>query len=482
MAVLSELEPKKVFHYFEEISNIPRGSYHEKEISDYLVDYAKTHGFEYWQDEIYNIVMKIPASKGRETEEPVIMQGHMDMVCEKTEHADIDMETEGLRLAVDGDFVYAKETTLGGDDGIAVAYMLAIGDDATISHPALEYIITVSEEVGMDGASAIDLSMLKGHQMLNLDSEEEGSFLCSCAGGLSAVSKLPVTRETVHGMKKVRIVVDRLLGGHSGCEIHKERGNGCILLGRVLDILGKEYTFFLSDIQGGKKDNAIPVYAQATICIKEKDIRGIEKICHDMTLQFQSEFQLSDPHIQVLFEELDEKDDEISVVSVKDSKKIIALLMMMPNGVMAMSTSVSGLVESSLNLGIMKLEDDYLYLQQSIRSSVTSRKYYIFDRVSACVTMLGGFCEKQGEYPAWEYKTESKVRPKIIALYKRMYHKEPIVEGIHAGLECGLLAGKIKDLDCVAMGPDIFDIHTTSERLSISSTKRVYEFLIEYLK
>lgn len=482
MAVLSDLEPKKVFHYFEEISKIPRGSYHEKEISDYLVAYAKEHGFAYWQDEIYNIVMKVPASQGREGEEPVIMQGHMDMVCEKTEHADIDMDKEGLRLAVDGDFVYAKETTLGGDDGIAVAYMLAIGDDETISHPPLEYIITVSEEVGMDGASAVDLSMLKGHQMLNLDSEEEGSFLCSCAGGLSAVSKLPVTRQNVHGMKKVCIVVDGLSGGHSGCEIHKERGNACILIGRVLSALLKEHTCYVADIQGGKKDNAIPVYAKAIVCIDEKNMEAAADICRDMSHQFRSEYELSDPNISVTLTVSDDGDDEVSVVTASDTEKITALLMMMPNGVMAMSTSVSGLVETSLNLGIMRLEEDNLYLQQAIRSSVTSRKYYIFDKVCACVTMLGGVCEKQGEYPAWEYKTESKVRPKIIALYKKMYNKEPIVEGIHAGLECGLLAGKIENLDCVAMGPDIFDIHTTSERLSISSTKRVYEILIEYLK
>lgn len=484
MAVLSDLEPKGVFHYFEEISNIPRGSYREKEISDYLVEYAKAHHFEYWQDEIYNVVMKLPASKGREQEEPLILQGHMDMVCEKTEDSDIDMEKEGLRLAIDGDFVYAKDTTLGGDDGIAVAYMLAIGDDPEISHPALEYIITVSEEVGMEGASAVDLSMLKGHQMLNLDSEEEGSFLCSCAGGLCAISRLPVKKEKVTGLTMVSIVVDGLLGGHSGCEIDKERGNASILLGRVLDYMIGEVSFFLSDIQGGKKDNAIPVHAQALICIKDSDVCIVEQVCSRMKEQFRGEFELSDPEISVTAEVVNEKDEKASneVVTAEDTRKIVALLMMLPNGVMAMSTAVNGLVETSLNLGIMRLEADCLYLQQAIRSSVTSRKYYIFDRVKACVTMLGGTCEKQGEYPAWEYKTESMVRPKIVELYKKLYHKEPVMEGIHAGLECGLLAGKIKDLDCVSMGPDIFDIHTTSERLSISSTKRVYEFLIEYLK
>lgn len=487
MAVLSELEPKGVFHYFEEISKIPRGSYHEKQISDYLVQYAKEHDYQYWQDEIYNVVMKIPASKGREQEEPLIMQGHMDMVCEQTEDSDIDMEKEGLRLAVDGDFVFAKGTTLGGDDGIAIAYMLAIADDKSISHPPLEYIITVSEEVGMDGATAVDLSMLKGNQMLNLDSEEEGSFLCSCAGGLSAISKLPVKKEMIKDLIMVNIVVDGLQGGHSGCEIDKERGNAAILLGRVLYALNEEVTIYLSDIQGGKKDNAIPVSAKAVIGIKENDMEITEKLCGEMNSILQSEFELSDFEITVHVKSLPAKNIEnvnggVEVITAGDTKKIIALLMMMPNGVMAMSTAVKGLVETSLNLGIMRLEPDYLYLQQAIRSSVTSRKYYLFDKVKSCVSMLGGTSEIKGEYPAWEYKTESKVRPKIEKLYQKLYNKEPVMEGIHAGLECGLLADKIKDLDCVSMGPDIFDIHTTSERLSISSTKRVYEFLIEYLK
>ena len=481
MGVLSNLKPEKVFYYFEEISNIPRGSYREKQISDYLVAYAKSHGYEYWQDEIYNIVMKIPASKGRQQENPVILQGHMDMVCEKTETADIDMEKEGLRLAVDGDYVYAKETTLGGDDGIAVAYMLAIGDDLSISHPPLEYIITVSEEVGMEGASAIDLSMLQGNQMLNLDSEEEGIFLCSCAGGLSSVSTLPVTKEASKGRKKLHIVVDGLLGGHSGCEIHKERGNACILLGRVLSELEKNVSFGIADIQGGKKDNAIPVSGMADIFVDEKDIDTAKLICKDMKEIFQDEYALSDPNVSVSCV-LSDAEGESLTVTVSDTKKIISLLAMLPNGVMAMSPSVPGLVETSLNLGIMLLKEDCLYLQQGIRSSVTSRKAYIFDKVCACVTSLGGTCVKQGEYPAWEYKKDSEVRSKVIQLYRKMYDKEPIVEGIHAGLECGLLADKIENLDCVSMGPDILDIHTTTERLSISSVRRVYEFLIEYLK
>lgn len=481
MGVLTGLDPKGVFRYFEEICNIPHGSYNEKEISNYLVAYAKEHDFQYWQDDLYNVVMKVPASKGREEEAPLIMQGHMDMVCEKTADSDFDFEKDGLNLAIDGDYIYAKDTTLGGDDGVAVAFMLAIGDDSTISHPELEFIITVSEEVGMEGASAIDLSMLRGTQMLNLDSEEEGIFLCSCAGGLSAVSKVPVEREAISNATTVDITVEGLQGGHSGCEIDKERGNANILLGRVLNEIVKSCNISLAHIEGGKKDNAIPVLATATLVIEEKDIPDLTKTCDAMNQVLKKEYELSDAKVNVTVSDA-KKLDQVMVITEKSMKNIISLLMVIPNGVMAMSTSVKGLVETSLNLGILRLEQNELYLQHAIRSSVTSRKFYVYDRVKALIENIGGSCEMQGEYPAWEYKTESAVRPKVIELYKKLYNKEPIMEGIHAGLECGLLAEKIKDLDCVAMGPDILDIHTTAERLSISSTKRVYEFLIEYMK
>lgn len=478
MGILSNLEPEGVFRYFEEISAIPRGSYKEKAISDYLVAFAKKHDLEFWQDELYNVVMKVPASEGREQEAPVIMQGHMDMVCEKTPDCKLDMDKDGLNLAIDGDYVYAKETTLGGDDGIAVAYMLAIAEDKTISHPPLEYIITVSEEVGMDGAAGIDLSMLKGNQMLNLDSEEEGIFLCSCAGGLSAVSTLPIQKKNVKTLTGLKITVDGLVGGHSGCEIHKERGNADILLGRVLSELSKKVAFYLVDIQGGKKDNAIPVFAQAVIGISQEEQQKVSLVCEEMQKMFTKEYRDSDAGICVMVEQ---EGDINRVIEADDTDKIISLLLTLPNGVMAMSTSVPGLVETSLNLGIMRLEEDHLLLQHAIRSSVTSRKYFIFEKVKTLVTTFGGCCKMQGEYPAWEYKAKSHVRDRVMELYRQLYQKEPVMQGIHAGLECGLLADKIKDLDCVAMGPDIFDIHTTSERLSISSTKRVYDFLIAYL-
>lgn len=480
MGVLSELEPNRVFYYFEEISKIPRGSYHEKAISDYLVEFAKKRNLKVYQDDLFNVVMLIPASKGREQEQPLILQGHMDMVCEKKPDADIDMEKEGLTLQVEGDYVTAKDTTLGGDDGIAVAYMLAVADDDTISHPPLEYIITVSEEVGMEGANHIDLSMLKGNQMLNLDSEEEGIFLSSCAGGLSTQSTLPVKREKSQQLVWYDVSVTGLLGGHSGCEIDKERGNANLILGRVLYEIQSKLSVALYSLEGGKKDNAIPLEALAQIGVKQSDAGMLEMICQKLDSILKSEYSKADAGItlQLMKRGIDSR----AVLTADSFSKVLTLLMVLPNGVQGMSMSVPGLVETSLNLGILKLKEEHLFLQHAIRSSVTTKKHYVTSQVDSLVKALGGETIRQGEYPAWEYKEESVVRPKVIALYEKMYGKVPVVEGIHAGLECGLLAGKIRNLDCVSMGPDILDIHTTAERLSISSTKRVYDFLLEYLK
>lgn len=482
MGILSELEPKRVFHYFEEICQIPHGSYNEKQISDYLVTYAKEHGFEYYQDGLYNVVMLIPASEGYENEEPIILQGHMDMVCEKKPGAAIDMDKEGLNLAIDGDYVYAKDTTLGGDDGIAVAYMLAIADDKTIPHPPLEYIITVSEEVGMDGAAAIDLSMLKGKRMLNIDSEEEGIFLTSCAGGVSAHVNIPIIWETSKNLTWYELTVSGLLGGHSGAEIHKERANSNKVIGRALFNLKDKISYKLKALEGGSKDNAIPSYSTAVIGMDPSEEAIAKELIAELNETLKAEYATSDSKIELAIEVYKEKIDSELTLDDMSLEKILTFLMVAPNGVQAMSMSVPGLVETSLNMGILRLTEEGLFAQHAIRSSVTTRKHYIASQLESLVASLGGRMECKGEYPAWEYKQESVVRDRVVALYEEMYGTTPVMEGIHAGLECGLLAGKIANLDCVSMGPNILDIHTPSERLSIASTKRVYEFLLAFLK
>lgn len=490
MGVLSDLEPERVFYYFEEISRIPRASYHEKSISDYLVAFAKEHKLYYIQDDLYNVIMFVPASAGYEQEEPLIMQGHMDMVCEKTADSRIDMEKEGLTLLHDDNYVYAKDTTLGGDDGIAIAYMLAIAESSEIAHPPLEMIITVSEEVGMDGANHIDLSQLKGHRMVNLDSEDEGVFLTSCAGGLSTIGTLPVSRKMTEPLCWYMLSVTGLLGGHSGCEIDKGRANANHILGRALFTLRKEVNYELYDMGGGKKDNAIPFHAFAVIGVMPGEVQKVTSITKQLEATLKAEYARSDAGITLELKEFETMEDdgdrdnicERMAIDPLSFDNILTLLMTLPNGVQNMSISVPGLVETSLNLGIMQLYEDHLFLKHAVRSSVTSKKHYVAEQIECLMKSLGGKVSIKGEYPAWEYREESVVRPKAVELYEKMYGKAPVVEGIHAGLECGLLAGKIENLDCIALGPDILDIHTTAERLDIASAKRVYEFLLEYLK
>lgn len=480
MAVLDGLEPKSVWRFFEEISAIPRASYHEKAVSDYVCEFAEKRGLTYYQDEIYNVVVIKEATEGYEEKEPYIIQGHLDMVCEKTADSNINFDTDGLELAIDGDFVYAKGTTLGGDDGIAVAYALALLDAKDIKHPRLEVVLTVSEEVGMDGARNIDLSMLKGHRLLNIDSEEEGIFLTSCAGGCAVECHLPVEREQKEGVV-YELHADGMLGGHSGCEIDKGRANANLVLARLL-LECKNQTSLRAVLEsGGLKDNAIPRTADMTVLIakeeKEQFIQtlkaGIEKL--------QKEYGTSDPDLSVSVTKTKE-DAKEWVLTEASHKKVVLLMNLLPAGVQRMSADVEGLVETSLNLGICRLDEKELLLCYSIRSSVGTAKENLVEKIRFFVEAEGGRCEVNGDYPAWEYRKDSVLRENMIQLYENMFGKKPQVQAIHAGLECGLLSDKIQDLDCVSFGPDIFDIHTVEERLSIYSTESVWKYLLALLE
>ena len=479
MKVLENLEPKKVFHYFEEICNIPHGSRNTKQISDYLVDFAKAHGLTYYQDELNNVVIIKEASKGYENAEPVIIQGHMDMVCEKEKGCDIDFEKEGLRLYVESDFVKAKDTTLGGDDGIAVAYALAILDSDELAHPRLEVVITVDEEIGMLGAIDIDLSMLKGHTMLNLDSDEEGHFLTSCAGGMSMITELPVKRVSQSGLKML-LTVTGLEGGHSGSEIHKEHGNANILMGRLLKQIMDITPFGIISMDGGLKDNAIPRECNCEILLPEESADAVMQVAETLDQAFKNEFCVSDAKVEVLCKK--EEVCETKMLDYTSVHKVIFYLRTVPNGVQHMSMMMPGLVETSLNLGILNLKDDMFETVTSVRSSVSTRKEDLKDQVTQLVEMLGGEVTIEGDYPAWEYQPNSKMRDTIAEIYRELFGKEAIFEAIHAGLECGLFSEKIPNLDCISFGPMNYDIHTPKERLSISSTERMWKLIVEYLK
>lgn len=479
MMLSEELYPQRVFYYFEQIAAIPHGSRNTKAISDFLVNFAKEHNLVWYQDENNNVVIVKEASAGYEAAEPIIIQGHMDMVCEKEKGVDIDFEKDGLKLYIDGDFLKAEGTTLGGDDGIAVAYALALLDSQEIAHPKLEVVITVDEEIGMLGAEAIDLSMLTGHTMLNIDSDVEGSFLTGCAGGMAVNVTLPIKRVMQSG-EKVALTITGLEGGHSGSEIDKEHGNANILMGRLLRALFEETPFGIISLAGGLKDNAIPRECVTELLVPQENVNLVKEIADKLDIELKKEFMTADPSVRIEFEDLGKKEE--SILDFGSVSRVIFYLRSVPNGVQHMSQVMHGLVETSLNLGIMELKEDALHTVTSIRSSVGTRKADLLDRVTAIVELLGGEAEVEGDYPAWEYKQDSSLRPQIAKVYKQLYGKDPVFETIHAGLECGLLSEKIKNLDCVSFGPDNFDIHTPKERLSISSTGRVWDFIVEFLR
>lgn len=479
MGVLSDLEPKSVFHYFEEITKIPHGSGNVAQISDYLVNFARERGIFCIQDELKNVIMIKEATPGYEKEPAVILQGHMDMVAVKKPDCDIDMKTEGLRVAVKGDEIYAEGTSLGGDDGIAVAYSLALLDSDTLKHPRLEIIITVDEEVGMDGARGIDLSMLTGNRMVNLDSEDEGIFLTSCAGGARVKCKLALPRAEESGVLYA-VTVGGLLGGHSGGEIHKERGNSNCLLGRLLYSLEEKLPVCLVSAEGGLADNAIPRETKAVLLADNKYCELLEKEVRAVEREIQAELSTKDPDFFIKLERQGES--SVLCLNREDTGKAAAFLCALPNGVQAMSADMPGLVETSLNMGILKADEEGVLAEFSVRSSVESAKNALIGRLCAVTALAGGSNEVTGDYPGWRFRKDSPLREKMVALYERMYGVSPKVEAIHAGLECGILGSKIKELDCVSMGPQMRDIHTTEETLNIPSTRRVWEYLVALLE
>lgn len=479
MSVLKNLQPERVFYYFEEITKIPHGSGNTKQISDYLVDFAREHGLKYIQDENNNVIIFKDASKGYEKSPSVILQGHMDMVCEKMPGSSHDFMKDPLELVVEGDYVSAKDTTLGGDDGIAVAYALAILEDETLSHPALEVLITVDEEIGLLGAAALDTTSLKGRYLINLDSEEEGYLWVGCAGGLTAQTSIPVKYQEAVG-DKYEVTVSGLLGGHSGSEIDKNRANATLLLGRFLFEARDKGQYVLAELEGGQKDNAIPRTARALILADSHTGEELQKFAEEFTENLRKEYSGSDEGITVTVENRGEGREP--VLHPVSQEKILFFLLQYPNGIQKMCGYMEELVETSCNLGIAKLTSEDFQCSASVRSSVATEKKALADKIAYLTEFLGGEYKAQGDYPAWEYKQDSRLRPYMVNIYEKLFHTRPEVRVIHAGLECGLFYEKIPGLDCVSLGPDMKDIHTTEEKLSISSVQKVWEYLIEVLK
>lgn len=472
--LLIEKDYKNIFHFFSEISAVPRGSKNNTAISNYLADFAKKRGLRYIQDDHENVIIFKEATKGYENAPAIIIQGHMDMVCEKTADSTHDFLTQGIELLVDGDYIYADRTTLGGDDGIALAYALAVLDDANLEHPRIEAVFTIDEETGMEGAVSLDVSELNGKYLLNIDSEEEGSLLTGAAGGLKATCELPVKRVNGNGLQ-LRLTISDLQGGHSGMDINKNKINATVLMGRLLFELKEFADYGLINMQGGTKDNAIPRDTYVDIFLLPEELENFKQGVETLAAKYKKELLSSEPYLNIQLSNVDK--GEYDYLHPTSFEKMLFLLVNMPNGVQKMSADIQGLVESSLNLGIFHLDQDKAVFSYSIRSSVTSYKKFMGDRLSYMSQFLGGDFFISAEYPAWEYKKESKLRDYLCKIFLDQYGHEPKLEAIHAGLECGFFADKIPGIDIVSFGPNILDIHTPKERLSITSAVRVYKYL-----
>lgn len=473
MSVLEHLQPYNVFRYFEELCAIPHGSGNTKAISDYLVAFAAARGLACRQDAANNVIIWKSGSAGYEDAAPVILQGHMDMVCETD--CGRDLLHEGLSLAVDGDMIYAEGSTLGGDDGIAVAMALAILDDDSLPHPPLECVFTVDEEIGMLGATALETDDIKGRIMLNLDSEDEGVFTVGCAGGITATCVLPVKREAFTG-HALTVSVGGLRGGHSGAEIHKGRANADMLMGRVLQAIASRCEVRLISVCGGLKDNAIPRECTAEVLVS--DPLAAREACTELEAILRNEYAGTDPEITVTVA----AGQGGAAMDKTATDRAVCMLCCLPNGIYAMSADIEGLVQTSLNLGILTTDEDAIRASFCVRSSIDSQKYMLCRRMESLMAQLGGHVAYAGDYPGWQYAQVSPLRELMTAVFTQQYGYAPKIEAIHAGVECGIFCGKLPGLDCVSFGPDLKDIHTTRERMSISSVQRVWQMTLEVLK
>lgn len=481
LEALEKMDCGRVFYYFKEICKIPHGSGHEMALSDYIVRFAQERGLYCRQDARYNVVVKKPGSEGFEAAPPLIVQGHIDMVCEKNADVAHDFLTEPLELYIDGDFLRARGTTLGADNGIAVAYMLAMLEDGSLAHPPLEAVFTVEEEIGMGGASDFDTFDLEGKRFLNMDTEEEGNLLVSCCGGRRMRVYLPVEREARPAGEAAFVIRIRgLKGGHSGADIHLQRASANRLLGRTLYALREGAACHLVQADGGNMDNAICREAEAVVSIRPEQEGALRETLAGLEKMFREEYISRESSIMITMEPLREEIPLMLADGTRD--RLIALLMLLPYGVQTMSREMEGLVESSSNIGILKTNEDDIFIDNAVRSSVESRKELVCQKIQEIARLCGARTEGVHDYPGWQYRRESELLEIFRQAYVDLRGKEPNVVAIHAGVECGLFSRKIEGLDMISIGPDMFDVHTPDERLSISSTARVWEYLKEVLK
>lgn len=474
--ILKNLEPADVLRYFEEISAIPRAPRNEHAITDYLLKFAEERGLSAVRDDILNVIIKKPGSKEGKNSPPLILQGHTDMVCEKNNDTEHDFLKDPIKLVLNGDILSADGTTLGADNGVACAIMLALLDDDNISHPPLECVFTSQEEIGLIGATHLDFSTLEAKAMINLDSGTEHQFTVGCAGGIKAIAKLPLVREAMpQGFVCRTVTIKGLLGGHSGNDIHLQRGNANIMMARTLSSLEQDFGIRIVTIKGGAQDNAIPRECVATIALNPADEAEVSVRLQGFLAQFQSDLRLSDPGIVLTMEECSKP---CSDVFTKDcASKLLTLVLLCPAGVLAMSLDIKGLVETSCNTAVIRTLDSSLEMAFMARSSVEASRDFVVDKIRMLCRQLGAEVSVSAGYPGWKYAPKSRLRDTAIEVYRNTYGREPLVEAKHSGLEGGIFVSNIPDLDCISMGSDLFALHSPDEHMSISSLDRTYTLL-----
>ncbi len=479
-ADLSGLRPTAVFQAFAEISAIPRGSGEEKAISDHLLAFGRALDLEVIQDPSLNIIIKKPGTPGYESAPTVILQGHMDMVWEKADHSDHAFETDPIRPMVDGDRLRARGTTLGGDNGIAMAYAMALLSSDHIPHPPLEVLMTTQEEVGLKGASQVDPAHLSGKILINLDAEEEGRFFVSCSGGTRCTLKLPLALAPFTGQDPAAmdLEITGLRGGHSGMDIHLGRANANALMARLLTPISGMGISLVS-LSGGAMVNAIPRRARARILVPGNQVKALTLRVKEMETLWAREFKDPDPGLCISL--LPVSDPIHTGLSPADTERVVEFLGQIPTGVQSMSLDIKGLVESSLNFGVVAMDGHTLACQCSIRSCVDALREEICQRLQALGQGIGAVYEPGAAYPAWEYRRDSKIRPIFEKTFQDLHGKTPEICAIHAGLECGVLGDRLGDMDMISIGPDLHHVHTPDEYLSISSAGRTWEFLCAVL-
>ena len=472
-------KPEKLFHFFEDISAIPRGSANEKAISDYLVAFAEERNLWYHRDALFNVIIKKPASAGAKEKPAVMLQGHTDMVCEKLAGVAHDFTTDPLDLIIKDGVLSANGTTLGGDNGAAVACMLAILDDDTLTHPALECVFTTQEEIGLNGAGALDKSLLSARTMINLDSEDEGVATVSCAGGLRFGLTRPITRSKKEGML-LHLEATGLLGGHSGTDINKEHQNANLLMARMINHLFHNTDALLVDFNGGTKDNAIPRETSATLFYSDEvAAKNAENLALALSADFSSEFCPYEPAFQFL---VSTENGTADVISAEDGKAFITAMCLAPNGVQFRNMNLDGFTVTSLNLGIAATDETSASLVFAPRSSVATLMSALKEKLCLLAETFGFEVSMHGEYPGWSFAEVSPIRDVFVQSYKELFHDDLKIEAIHAGLECGLFSDAIPGLDAIAVGPTIRGCHTPDEHLPLDSFERFYELLTDVLK